>query len=183
MGRHRDQGQVAGTRMEAREGGLLIAVADGEAHVLVEAHSAGHVAGDQCDGADALDRRDNAHVLGHPDLLGLLAIPARAPERVAEPRLGSATVPLAQCVTGDSRARSTPNDDPPSGFPRQPTPYDPGQRIGIARIRTPVAAKTAFAMAGATAMTGVSPAPTDGRSGRSRRWISSSGTSANRGTR
>src|SRR5262249_25458595 len=53
----------------------------------------------------------------------------------------------------------------------QTSSRDPGQRIGISRIRTPVAEKTAFAMAGATAMTGVSPAPTEGRSGRSRRWI------------
>src|SRR6185369_1058099 len=39
-----------------------------------------------------------------------------------------------------------------------------GSRIGIARNRTPVARNTALPMAGATAMIGVSPAPTDERS-------------------
>lgn len=37
-----------------------------------------------------------------------------------------------------------------------------GSRIGIERMRRPVAAKTALAMAGAIAMIGVSPPPADG---------------------
>jgi len=57
-----------------------------------------------------------------------------------------------------------------------------GNWIGIWRTRTPVAWNTALAMAGAMAMIGVSPAPAEARSGRSIRWTSSSGTSANRGT-
>jgi hypothetical protein len=49
--------------------------------------------------------------------------------------------------------------------------------------RTPVASKTALPMAGATAMMGVSPAPAEGRSFRSIRIASISGTSRKRGTR
>ena len=55
-------------------------------------------------------------------------------------------------------------------------------RIGIERIRTPVAAKIALEIAGATAIIGVSPAPTDGMSVLLTRWISIWGTSLNRGT-
>ncbi len=54
---------------------------------------------------------------------------------------------------------------------------------GRLRRRTPVAAKIAFPIAGATAMIGVSPAPAEGRSLRSSRTSSIGGTSVNRGTR
>ncbi len=50
-------------------------------------------------------------------------------------------------------------------------------------MRRPVAAKMAFAMAGATAMIGVSPAPAEGWSFRSIRTTSIWGMSENRGTR
>ena len=46
-----------------------------------------------------------------------------------------------------------------------------------------MASKIALAIAGATAIIGVSPAPADGRSGRSSRMTSMRGTSAIRGTR
>ena len=59
----------------------------------------------------------------------------------------------------------------------------PSRRMGMVRMRLPVAWKTAFAMAGATAMIGVSPAPTLGESGRSSRWMFSLGTSDSLGTR
>src|SRR5579863_5148668 len=52
---------------------------------------------------------------------------------------------------------------------------------GSALRRVPVASKMAFPMAGATAMIGVSPAPADGRSLRSKRTASTSGTSRKRG--
>ena len=55
--------------------------------------------------------------------------------------------------------------------------------MGRARRRRPVAAKMAFPMAGATAISGVSPAPADGMSGRSTSTTSISGMSLNRGTR
>jgi hypothetical protein len=54
---------------------------------------------------------------------------------------------------------------------------------GSERIRVPVAMKIAFATAGATATIGVSPAPAEGMSGRSRRTTSIGGTSVKRGTR
>src|SRR5207247_7191374 len=54
---------------------------------------------------------------------------------------------------------------------------------GRDRRRVPVAAKTAFATAGAIAMSGVSPAPAEGTSRRSMRTTSMGGTSSNRGTR
>src|ERR1035437_481156 len=57
-----------------------------------------------------------------------------------------------------------------------------GKVIGIVRTRTPVAWNTAFAMAGAMTMMGVSPAPAEARSGRLSKWMSSSGTSRKRGT-
>jgi hypothetical protein len=57
-----------------------------------------------------------------------------------------------------------------------------GSRMGIERRRMPVAWKTALPIAGAMAMIGVSPAPAESWSGRLRRWMSSSGTSAKRGT-
>ena len=50
-------------------------------------------------------------------------------------------------------------------------------------MRPPPAASIAFAIAGATAMSGVSPAPADGWSGRSMGMTSISGMSLNRGTR
>ncbi len=55
--------------------------------------------------------------------------------------------------------------------------------MGIERMRRPVEAKTAFAMAGATAIIGVSPPPADGMSVLLIRWTSILGTSVNRGTR
>ena len=55
--------------------------------------------------------------------------------------------------------------------------------IGRLLRRMPVASKMALPMAGATAMIGVSPAPAEGRSLRSSRIASISGTSRNRGTR
>ena len=54
--------------------------------------------------------------------------------------------------------------------------------LSIERRRTPVAWKTALAMAGAMAMIGVSPPPAGGRSGSSRKWMSICGTSRKRGT-
>src|SRR5688500_9944658 len=56
-------------------------------------------------------------------------------------------------------------------------------RIGMERTRFWVALKSAFAMTGAIAMIGVSPAPTEGTSSRSTRTVSISGTSLKRGTR
>jgi hypothetical protein len=58
----------------------------------------------------------------------------------------------------------------------------PPGRSGKDRSRTPDAAKIAFAIAGATAPIGVSPAPAGGSSGRSIRITSIGGTSMNRGT-
>jgi hypothetical protein len=54
--------------------------------------------------------------------------------------------------------------------------------MGIERIRTEQASKTAFAIAGATAIMGVSPAPAEVRSGRLTRMVSIGGTSLKRGT-
>src|SRR5450759_442680 len=54
---------------------------------------------------------------------------------------------------------------------------------GSERMRRPPAAWMALAIAGAMAMIGVSPAPAEGRSGRSSTVTSIGGTSANRGTR
>ena len=54
---------------------------------------------------------------------------------------------------------------------------------GRLRSRVPVAAKIAFATAGARPMIGVSPAPAEGRSLRSSSTVSSTGTSLKRGTR
>ena len=56
-----------------------------------------------------------------------------------------------------------------------PISYLVGNRMGICRTRMPVAAKTALATAGAMAIMGVSPAPAEGTSGRSSRWMSISG--------
>ena len=50
-------------------------------------------------------------------------------------------------------------------------------------VRTSPSDRTALPMAGATQTIGVSPAPADGRSGRSSRTISIGGTSLKRGTR
>ncbi len=54
---------------------------------------------------------------------------------------------------------------------------------GSERRRSPPAAASAFAIAGASPMMGVSPAPADGRSLRSSMTTSIGGTSVNRGTR
>ena len=54
---------------------------------------------------------------------------------------------------------------------------------GSALSSAPVATRTAFAIAGATAMIGVSPAPADGPSFRSTMTTLIDGTSLNRGTR
>jgi hypothetical protein len=56
-------------------------------------------------------------------------------------------------------------------------------RIGMERMRAWTALNRALPMAGAMPMIGVSPAPADTRSGRSRSTVSISGTSLNRGTR
>jgi hypothetical protein len=54
---------------------------------------------------------------------------------------------------------------------------------GSDRRRRPVASKMALAIAGATAIIGVSPAPADGKLGRCNRTTSIGGTSEIRGTR
>ena len=59
----------------------------------------------------------------------------------------------------------------------------PSRSSGSERNRRPVAAKSAFASAGATATIGVSPAPADGASGWSSSSTSIGGTSVTRGTR
>jgi hypothetical protein len=51
---------------------------------------------------------------------------------------------------------------------------------GGARIRTPVASKTAFAMAAAAGTAALSPTPSGGSPGRSTSSVSTSGTSGNR---
>ena len=83
-----DQVQVAGARMQAGEGCPLTTVTDGEAQGAIEADCAGHVASHQADGTDSLDCWRNTHVLGHPDLLGFLAMTARGPGLVPELRRG-----------------------------------------------------------------------------------------------
>src|SRR5262245_34991900 len=55
-------------------------------------------------------------------------------------------------------------------------------RIGMVRTRTAQASKTALATAGGTAIIGVSPAPTEGKSRRLSRTVSMGGTSLKRGT-
>src|SRR3954447_5438556 len=52
-----DQVQIAGARMQAGEGRLLAAMADGEAQGAIKTDGAGHVVRGQADGADALDTR------------------------------------------------------------------------------------------------------------------------------
>src|SRR5581483_1892492 len=59
----------------------------------------------------------------------------------------------------------------------------PRGSMGSDRRRTPVASKMALAAAGASPISGVSPAPAGGRSLRSSSTTSISGTSPNRGTR
>ena len=59
----------------------------------------------------------------------------------------------------------------------------PSGSIGSARNLIPVAAKIALPIAGATPTIGVSPAPAEGRSLRSRMTTASSGKSESRGTR
>ena len=54
---------------------------------------------------------------------------------------------------------------------------------GVTSDRMPVALEMAFPIAGATQTIGVSPAPAEGKSLRSRRIVSSAGRSLNRGTR
>jgi hypothetical protein len=78
--------------------------------------------------------------------------------------------------------------DVPAGFQARGgglRPDEPGLSTlnGIDRTRAPVASKIALAIAGATAMIGVSPAPAGSRSLRSSRMISIFGTSRKRGTR
>ena len=62
-------------------------------------------------------------------------------------------------------------------------PRDRRGFIGSDLNRLPVALQMAFAIAGATQTMGVSPAPAEGKSLRSRRMVSSAGRSLNRGTR
>lgn len=62
-------------------------------------------------------------------------------------------------------------------------PAQPFGKSGSARRRSPVASWSALASAGASATIGVSPAPAEGRSLRSRSTVSSGGTSRKRGTR
>src|SRR5262249_61515016 len=62
----RDQVQVARAGVQAGEGGLLAAVADGEAQGPIEADRAGYVVGDQADRADALDRWRTFMIVWHP---------------------------------------------------------------------------------------------------------------------
>ena len=79
-------------------------------------------------------------------------------------------------------ARSSLNDELPVTICFQAL-RSPFGTSGKSFSRMPVASNSAFPTAGAIAMIGVSPAPADGMSFRSRRTASISGTSRKRGTR
>jgi len=84
------------------------------------------------------------------------------------------------CVAGRNSSCFAQRCGGRAGLPQR---TKPSGASGSERMRRPVAAWMALAIAGATAMIGVSPAPVEGRSGRSSTVMSIGGVSANRGTR